>query len=117
MASKRKRGDAWEFTFKKAGVLDKPLYLTFATESEGDAYARKLESLLDRGIVPTEHQTVSRIVNVSTLIRQYLREAHVKPKDQQVLCTVDKAVGKVPLALLDAHWPDVPIGACARSCC
>jgi hypothetical protein len=30
------------------------LCLTFASEEEGDAYVKKLEALLDRGIVPEE---------------------------------------------------------------
>lgn len=34
MASKRKKGDRWEFTVKRAGILEKPLYFTFASETE-----------------------------------------------------------------------------------
>lgn len=34
------------------GVLAKPIYLTFASSQEGDEYARRLEALLGRGIVP-----------------------------------------------------------------
>ena len=32
----------WQYVFKRAGVLKKPLYLTFESEKEGDAYAAKL---------------------------------------------------------------------------
>ena len=42
------------FIFKRAGVLEKPLYFTFDTEAEGDAFAANLDKLLDRGIVPTQ---------------------------------------------------------------
>jgi integrase len=106
MSSKRPRGDAWEYTFKKAGVLEKPLYLTFATEAEGDAYAKKLDALLDRGIVPTEHQAVNRILTIESLARMYMRDAHVKPKDQDVLGTICNAVGTTALASINAAWVD-----------
>lgn len=106
MASKRKRGEVWEFVFKRAGILDKPLYMTFATEAEGDTYAAKLEALLDRGIIPTEYQTVSRITNIESLARMYLRDAHVKPKDIDLLGTVCNAIGDTPLASMDAAWVD-----------
>ncbi len=55
MAGKRRRSNGtWEFIFKRAGVLDKPIYMTFESEAHGDAYAERLEKLLDQGIVPTE---------------------------------------------------------------
>lgn len=106
MAGKKKMGDKWQYTFKRAGILDKPLYLTFSNESEGDEYARKLDALLDRGIVPTQHQVVSRITTIENLIRQYLRDAHVKQKDIEVLNTVSKTVGDKPLSLINANWVD-----------
>lgn len=106
MAMKRQRGDSWEYTFKKAGVLPKPLYLTFKTEAEGDAYAAKLEALLDRGIVPTEHQTVTRIVTIAQLVSAYMREASIKPKDMGVLGTVAASMGAEPIAGINAKWVD-----------
>jgi integrase len=106
MSSKRKRGEVWEYTFKKAGVLDKPLYLTFPSEEVGDAYAEKLDALLDRGIVPTEFQAVSRITSIESLVRIYLRDAHVKPKDTDLLGTVCSAVGNTPLISINAKWVD-----------
>ncbi len=106
MASKRQRGDHWEYTFKRAGVLDKPLYLTFNSEEEGDAYAKKLEALLARGIVPAEHVEPVRVGNIEQLCRQYMREAHVKFKDRGALGTVCKAVGTTPLASINVKWVD-----------
>lgn len=106
MASKRERAGAWEYTFKRAGLLEKPLYLTFSTEVEGDAFAKKLEALLDRGIIPTEYQATSKVTTVASLIDMYLREGHIKDKDQQVLGTIFNSVGKTPLNLIDANWVD-----------
>lgn len=106
MAFRRQRGDKWEFTFKRAGVLEKPLTLYFSSEAEGDAFAVKLESLLDKGIVPTEYQTTHRINTIETLSRMYLRDAHVKPKDVDVLGTVCNAVGPTAIDNIDAKWVD-----------
>ena len=103
---KRFKAGAWEFTFKRAGVLDKPLYLRFKSEAEGDEYARKLEALLDRGIVPTEYQRAPSIGTVAQLIDAYLRDAHVKDKDQQVLTAVAKAIGGAALSSVNVKWVD-----------
>ncbi len=106
MATKRQKGNSWEFIVKRSGILEKPLSLTFRTEEEGDEYCRKLEALLDRGIVPTEYQPKPRVVTLSHLIRQYLREAHVSMKDQEALRTVEKDVGDATCVGIDANWVD-----------
>jgi len=106
MAGKRKRGDKWEYVFKKAGVLDRPLYLTFDSETEGDAYAKKLEALLDRGIVPGEHVETTRILTINQLVTKYLRESHVKHKDANVLNTVCAMKGTEVLTNINAAWVD-----------
>lgn len=106
MAGKRKRPNGWEYVFKRAGVLDKPLYMTFASEAEGDAYAARLEALLDRGIVPTEHQAENKITTLDALVSQYIRDAHPKPKDIAALGTVTKAMGFTHLASINAGWVD-----------
>lgn len=56
MASKRPKGARWEFVIKRAGLLEKPVYLTFDTEEEGDAFCKNVEKLLDQGIIPTDTQ-------------------------------------------------------------
>lgn len=114
MATKRKRGNAWQYIFKRAGVLETPLALTFRSEEEGDEYARKLEALLDRGIVPTEHQVKPRILTIENLIRQYGREAHPSGKDVENLRLVEKQVGNVPWATIDANWVDCWIAEMKR---
>lgn len=106
MASKRQRGSVWEYTFKRAGVLDKPLYLTFDSEAEGDEYAKRLEALLDRGIVPTEHQAAERVATVNDLVRMFLRDAAVKEKDRAVLDTVCKRKGSARVTEINANWVD-----------
>lgn len=54
MATKRRRGESWQYTIKRAGLLPQPVCLSFGSEAEGDEYVRRLEALLDRGVVPEE---------------------------------------------------------------
>lgn len=106
MASKRKRGQSWEFTVKRAGVLERPLTLTFASEADGDAYCARLEALLDRGIVPDEYRPKPATLTLDDLIDRYGREVSLPDKDVQILRTVGKAVGTTPLAGITAAWVD-----------
>lgn len=97
---------SWQYTFKKKGVLAKPLYLTFSTEKEGDEYAAKLEALLARGIVPLEHQASEKVLTISELIREYEREAHPSAKDLSALNTIIKDLGPTRLTDINAAWVD-----------
>ncbi|MDR5671424.1 site-specific integrase, partial [Burkholderia cenocepacia] len=55
MATKRLRpSGTWEYIIRRSKLLPKPLSLTFQSEEEGDAYAARLEQLLDAGIVPAD---------------------------------------------------------------
>lgn len=96
----------WQYVFKRAGVLDKPLYLTFDNEAQGDAYAKKLDALLARGIVPTEFRETSRIVTIEHLVREYSRDAHPSDKDAQQLTAAVKTKGKTLLSSINAAWVD-----------
>ena len=106
MAGKRQRGDKWEYVVKRAGLLEKPLYLTFDDEAEGDAYVQRLEKLLDRGIVPTEHQPERRVLTIDHLVRAYARDAHPSAKDVAALNTVVRDRGGQALASINAAWVD-----------
>lgn len=106
MASKRQRGESWEFIVKRAGLLEKPLYLTFASEGEGDRYCANLEALLDRGIVPDECRVPQRVLTIQNLIDQYQDAIALPRKDKEVLRVVGKLVGNVPLAAVNANWSD-----------
>lgn len=107
MAGKKQFGNGtWQFTFKKAGVLEKPIYLTFATEAEGDEYARKLEALLDNGIVPTEFKRETNVNTIEQLAREHEREAHPSDKDLGAMRAVIKVRGSTPLRAINAGWVD-----------
>lgn len=96
----------WQFTFKRAGVLDKPIYLTFDTEAEGDEYARKLEALLSKGIVPTEFKRETGIGTIADLVREYERNAQPSAKDVSAMGAVLKTRGVTSLKAITSGWVD-----------
>ena len=96
----------WQYVFKKAGLLEKPIYLTFTSEEEGDEYAQRLETLLARGIVPAEHQRTEKIMTIAELVREYERDAHPSRKDRGSLKTIVPVHGYLPLTEINAAWVD-----------
>lgn len=107
MAGKRKtRTGRFEYVFKRAGVLEKPLYFTFDSEEEGDAFASRLDQLLDRGIVPPEYMPAARVATIANLVRDYERDAHPSDKDRSALGVILKTKGTTPLASITAKWVD-----------
>lgn len=107
----------WQYTFKRAGVLDKPIYLTFETEDQGDAYAAKVEALLARRIVPPEFagkKAENKPANIAELVRAYTREAHPSRKDCSALNAVVKDRGESDLKAITPAWVDAWIAAMKR---
>lgn len=107
MAGKRLRSNGtWEYVFKRAGVLDKPLYMTFDTEAEGDAYAAKLDALLKRGILPEDFKPDVKAAVIRELVSAYTAEAHPSSKDKACLDVVVASRGTVPLTDVNVSWVD-----------
>jgi integrase len=89
MATKRMRGGKWHYTVKRSGLLPRPVYLSFDDEAEGDEYVRRLEALLDRGVVPdelTDKREVAKTVRDG--VRRYLAAQHVSGEDKLLLGVV-----------------------------
>ena len=106
MAVKRKRAGAWQYVVKRAGVLQKPLYLSFKSEAEGDDYVRRLEAMLDRGIVPPELVIAGKSqATVREAVRKYLGATTVSTMDKSQL---DVFLTSVPAEMLcsqiDFKW-------------
>ena len=101
MATKRRRGASgtWEFKITRSKLLPRPVYLTFDNEAEGDAYCRRLEQLLDRGIVPPELAKPVRERGTR------LRNVMIEYRDTQAVSQQDTDVIKV---LLDADLKRLP---------
>lgn len=106
MATKRHRGSTWEFVIKRAGLLPKPLYANFRNEQEGDLWARRVEAMLDRGVVPTEHVVEPKILTIGDLIDQYTSGAPVKQKAREVLTSISNKIGDTPVSDITANWVD-----------
>lgn len=110
MASKRRRGNSWEFTIKRAALLPKPVTLTFASEQEGDAYCARIEALLDRGVVAPDllAGAESRTTSLQELVLRYTCEARVSPKDQEQLTALLRTprAGETRLTSINVAWVD-----------
>lgn len=70
---------------RRAGLLPKPIYLTFDDAATGDAYVARLEAALDRGEVPDEYRRPVRGPSVANVIREYLAAVHVPQSDRVIL--------------------------------
>ena len=103
MATKRQRGAAWHYTIRRAGLLPKPIYLSFPTEAEGDAYVRKLEAILDRGIVPPEFTRQTR-GDLRSNVERYMVEATTSADDQKLLPVILDRLGTIRLVDLSFQW-------------
>lgn len=103
-----------QYTIKKAGLLDKPIYFTKpeSQEAEGDAYAAQLEAMLAKGIVPgivqerERENGDNRIMTIRALVREYERNAHPSEKDKGALTTVLSKKGDVFLESITSEWVD-----------
>ncbi|MCF6354721.1 MAG: site-specific integrase [Candidatus Polarisedimenticolaceae bacterium] len=107
MATKRKRGDKWEFVVRRKALLERPYYLTFDSEKEGDAYVGKLEALLDHGIVPEELSIKKPNAKlVKDLIKNYLATISIKDNDHKLLVLISALMGEKRLTELNYDWAE-----------
>jgi len=107
MATKRKRGNKWEFIVRRKKLLEKPYYLTFDTEKEGDAYVERLETLLDHGIVPEELSLKkANAKTVKELIKNYLVNVSIKSDDHKLLVLISAFMGDKLLTELNYDWAE-----------
>lgn len=103
-----------QYVIKKAGLLPKPIYLTFATEKEGDPYVARIETLLAKGIIPANLVQETRTLNIGGLVQEYERDAHPSDKDKSALGMVLKSHAKMPLDMINAAWVDAWIDSMKR---
>ncbi|WEN13659.1 site-specific integrase [Rhodanobacter sp. AS-Z3] len=113
---KRRRGDAWHYTVKRAGLLPRPLYLSFTDEAEGDEYVRRVEALLDRGVVPDEFGAKRELrPTLRDGVRRYLAGQHVAADDPKVLGVVlQRLPMDMRLAELSFTWATRWVGELKR---
>lgn len=111
MAGKRFRSGAWEYKIQRSKVLPRPVYFTFDTEAEGDAYVAKLEALLDKGVVPTELLTGQNKTTVGTMVRQYMATENVATSEIVYLNLVIKDLGSTLLTAVTYDWVERQVEA------
>ncbi|WP_235442662.1 site-specific integrase [Caballeronia mineralivorans] len=82
--------------------------MTFDTEEEGDAYVKRLEQMLDAGILPED--LVARrsdLVSIDDAIRSYMTEVSLPSSDASLLnALIDRWNGQV-LTGVDYQWAGV----------
>lgn len=105
MATKRKRGSSWEYIIKRKALLDKPFTRTFADEAEGDTFIAKVESLLDRGIIPHELMGSGDAHKfLSDLIKEYLVKVVVPDSDKAILNVLYARIGTARISEIHYQW-------------
>ncbi len=116
MATKRRRGSTWHYTIRRAGVLPKPVYVSFDDEAEGDEYVRRLETLLARGVVPEEFGTKPSATNLlSDALTRYKSAQHISADDTALLDVVElRLPRKLALPGLTFTWAQAWVTAMKR---
>jgi integrase len=91
-------------------LLDKPLYATFDTLEQAQAYGIQLEGLLAQGIVPKSllerTKTGQEIWTVSRCICAYLRENSVPVSDIKLLHTLRPLLASASTGYLNYDWAE-----------
>lgn len=108
MSTKRMRpSGTWEYIIRRKGILPKPLSLTFDTEEEGDAYVRRLEQMLDAGILPEDLiARRSDLVTVDDAIRSYMTKVSLPDSDVSLLnALIGRWTGQA-LTGVDYQWAE-----------
>jgi len=109
MASIQSRGNRWQLRVVHK-LLPKPFFSTFTNEAEARAYGAQLESLLDRGIVPTELLVQDQVRTDNTLLSKIIADcmadSNIAPSDRPTLLQIGSVHGNVRLGDIDAAWAD-----------
>lgn len=105
MAGKRQRENGtWEFKFQKKGVLPTPVYFTFETVEDGEAYEKVAEEQLARGVVPPEMQDGLVWTELNHLFDAYEASGMSTKSDAEMFGVVSALIGRVKLTALNYDW-------------
>lgn len=103
----------------KHRLLPKPLWATFDTREQAEAYGRHLGGLLAQGIVPTSLLERSapkqEIWTVSRCIAEYQRHNAVPLSDSKLLDTVQPGLAPLSTGQLNYSWAESWINAMKRT--
>ena len=109
MATKRIRGDRWEFTIKRKNILDRPFSISFDTEAEGIAVCARMEQELDAGIIPPEIRdrataNKDKVETILQAVRRYELAMSVPDSERLLLDTVVGQIGHIRLERVTYPW-------------
>ena len=113
----QQRGKRYQVRIKHA-LLHKPFFFTFDSEAEASTYGAQLESVLSRGIVPSELLAApARKADdplVIEVIRTYSRAAHVAPSDNEVLDVLVRETPGLRVSGVTFAWCDAYVQGLKR---
>lgn len=79
----------FEWQTRVTKLLPQPIYLSFESEAEVEEYVRRLEALLDRGIVPEElANTKAAAKDLRAQVSEYRSVQHVSVDSNKLLPVV-----------------------------
>ena len=108
MAGKRQRPNGtWEFKFQKKGVLPAPVYFTFDTLEEGEAYEARVEPMLDRGVVPVEMGGGNVVSTLPGLLDAYEVWNTLSESEIGLIPATKAAVEGVNVTQLSYNWVEM----------
>ena len=101
-AKQQKKSGNWEYRFTRKGLLSKPVWFTFDTEEEGDAFVRRMEAVLDSGRVPPELS--GKGLKLLWELFEKFGETTLSDSDKELIGTLSKAIGTVRIDALNYGW-------------
>lgn len=108
MASITKRGNAWQVRIENK-ILPKTIFATFDSEPEAAAYARYIEDMLHRGVVPLElleRDLAKNGPKLDKLIYNFINDGKAAETDVATLKLLIAEVGKARTNEVTARWSD-----------
>ena len=88
MATIRQRASgSWEVIIRRKGLLSKAHSATAQTKAEAEAYAKAIEAMLDKGVIPPELIEIglTESAYADYWLRQYLVKVHISSADNLIL--------------------------------
>jgi integrase len=115
MAHKRSRKGVFEYTFRNKLLGDRVCTRTFKNEREGDRFARDMEDLLRRGVVPDELLKPGRVArrnlpdveSLRAVMASYRHNCPIKREDHQLLTLLEERLpSDLTVDQLDFDWAE-----------
>lgn len=93
--------------------MPRPVYLSFNSESEGDAYCARIEKLLDSGIIPDELENRSHTATtINHAYEHYAKNSPLSKADESYWPVILKRWGNTPILQVDFRWVEYQVERC-----